>query len=71
MCQSGSRAPIAAAELHEVGYKEVYTQYQGFEGLKAKDGPNRGKRLYNGWKNAGLPWIYAMETAKMYFNFAP
>ena len=71
MCQSGSRAPIAAEALHEAGYKRVYTQYQGFEGVKAKEGPDSGKRVVNGWRNAGLPWIYRLETAKMYFNFAP
>ncbi|MEJ2576942.1 MAG: rhodanese-like domain-containing protein [Gammaproteobacteria bacterium] len=71
MCQSGSRAPIAARELHDAGYREVYTQYQGFEGIKAKQGPHQGKRMVNGWKLAGLPWIYRLETAKMYFNFAP
>jgi rhodanese-related sulfurtransferase len=71
MCQSGSRAPIAARELHAAGYERVYTQYQGFEGVKAKAGPNAGKRVVNGWKLAGLPWVYQLETAKMYFNFAP
>jgi rhodanese-related sulfurtransferase len=71
MCQSGSRAPIAARELHEAGYERVYTQYQGFEGVKAKAGPDAGKRVVNGWKRAGLPWVYQLEAAKMYFNFAP
>jgi len=71
MCQSGSRVPIAARLLHQAGFSEVYTQYQGFEGLKAKQGPDRGKRIVNGWKNARLPWSYQLEPGKMYFNFAP
>ena len=71
MCQSGSRVPTAARLLHEAGFGEVYTQYQGFEGYKAKSGPDKGKRVVNGWKNADLPWSYKLDPAKMYFNFAP
>lgn len=71
MCTSGSRAPKAARALHEAGFKQVYTQYQGFEGLKAKSGKNKGKRLVNGWKNDGLPWSYKLKKEKMYFNFTP
>lgn len=71
MCQSGSRVPIAAHLLHQAGFREVYTQYQGFEGFKAKQGPGQGKRVVNGWKNANLPWSYQLDASKMYFNFAP
>lgn len=71
MCQSGSRVPLAARLLHAAGFAEVYTQYQGFEGFKAKDGPYKGKRVVNGWKNANLPWSYKLDASKMYFNFAP
>lgn len=71
MCQSGSRVPQAARLLHQAGFSEVYTQYQGFEGVKAQDGPDRGKRVVNGWKNADLPWSYRLDAARMYFNFAP
>ncbi len=71
MCQSGSRVPAAAKLLHEAGFERVYTQYQGFEGIKAKDGPRRGQRVINGWKNADLPWSYQLDPARMYFNFAP
>jgi len=69
ICQSGSRVPKAAASLHEAGFKKVYSQYQGFEGIKAKSGTNKGKRLVNGWKNAGLPWSYKLKKQAMYFNF--
>jgi len=71
MCQSGGRSPYAARSLHDAGYKEVYFQVEGFEGLKLKQGPDKGKRLKNGWKNAGLPWNLYLKTEKMYFNFAP
>jgi hypothetical protein len=30
----------------------------------AKDGPQAGKRVVNGWKNAGLPWSYQLEKEK-------
>ncbi len=71
MCQAGSRAPIAARLLHAAGFETVYTQYQGFEGFKAKGGPRQGQRVVNGWKNAELPWSYTLDRNKMYFNFAP
>ena len=71
MCTSGSRAPYAAKALHKAGYKKVYTSIEGFEGIKAKEGPNKGQRLVNGWKNHNLPWSYKLPTSKMYFNFDP
>ena len=71
ICQSGSRSPVAARELHEAGYQIVYTQVEGFEGKKAKSGPNKGKRVVSGWKKEGLPWSYDLVADKMYFNFAP
>ena len=69
MCQSGSRVPAAAEELHDAGFSKVYSQYQGFEGIKAKTGINQGQRVVNGWKNAGLPWSFRMNKDAMYFNF--
>lgn len=71
MCTSGGRSPVAARTLHEAGFGRVYTQYQGFEGIKAVDGPNKGQRVVNGWRNAGLPWGYRLPADKMYFNFDP
>ena len=69
MCLAGGRVPRAAKKLHGNGFIKVYSQYQGFEGIKAKTGPNKGKRVVNGWKNAGLPWSYELDKSKMYFNF--
>ena len=71
MCTSGSRAPYAASALYKAGFKAVYTQVEGFEGIKATEGEHKGKRVVAGWKNEGLPWGYKLPTAKMYFNFDP
>ncbi len=66
ICRSGDRSAAGANLLAEAGYKHVYTVVDGFEGDLAKDGPNAGRRAVNGWKNAGLPWSYKLEKAKMY-----
>ena len=71
MCQSGGRSPVAARAMHKAGYRAVYFQVEGFEGIKAKEGKEKGKRVVNGWKNEGLPWGYDLKTEKMYFNFEP
>ena len=71
MCASGNRAPFAVKALHEAGFKEVYSQVDGFEGVKAKTGKDKGKRTVSGWKVSGLPWSYDLVPEKMYFNFAP
>jgi len=70
MCQSGGRGPLAAKKLHQAGYEKVYFQVEGFEGIKAKEGPDKGKRVIAGWKHDGLPWSYKLPADKMYFNFA-
>lgn len=69
ICQSGSRVPIAAKALHEAGFEKVYTQHEGFEGVKSKNKSDMGARNINGWKKAGLPWSYNLEPTSMYFNF--
>ena len=71
MCKGGTRAPWAAKALYRAGFTTVYTQGEGFEGIKAKTGPDKGKRVVDGWKNEGLPWSYDLVADKMYFNFAP
>lgn len=68
MCRSGDRSAVAANVLAKAGYKNVYTVYDGFEGDVAKSGENTGKRTVNGWKNAGLPWEYHMDKAKIYMD---
>lgn len=71
MCASGTRAPFAAKALHEAGFTKVYTQIEGFEGGRAKSGPDKGKRVVEGWKKENLPWSYDLVPEKMYFNFDP
>lgn len=68
MCRSGSRSAKAANLLDQMGYKNVYTVVDGFEGDKAKSGPNKGHRVVNGWKNSDLPWSYKLAKGKMYFE---
>lgn len=71
MCATGNRAPFAVKALHKAGFKEVYSQVEGFEGVKAKSGKGKGKRVVSGWKVSKLPWSYDLIPEKMYFNFAP
>ena len=61
ICRSGSRSAKAANILYELGYSNVYSVVDGFEGDKAADGPEKGRRMVNGWKNAGLEWTYAIS----------
>ncbi len=70
MCRSGDRSSKAVNLLAELGYTKVYTVVDGFEGDVAKDGPDAGKRVVNGWKNAGLPWTYKLDKDKLYLPAA-
>ncbi len=68
MCRSGKRSAKAVNMLADNGYTNVYTVVDGYEGDKVKQGPNKGKRLKNGWKNSGLPWTYSLDKDYMYFT---
>lgn len=67
ICRSGTRSAKAVDALASAGYKHVYNIVEGVEGDLVEDpqSPNHGKRLKNGWKNAGLPWTYDLDPAKM------
>lgn len=67
ICRSGDRSAKAQDRLQMSGYTKVYGIAEGFEGDMAKDVPKSGQRAVNGWKNAGLPWTYKLDKAKMYF----
>jgi rhodanese-related sulfurtransferase len=67
ICRSGDRSSKAADRLQAAGYTKVYSVTEGFEGDRAGDGPDKGQRVVNGWKNAKLPWSYKLDKAKMYF----
>lgn len=67
MCRSGStRSAPAADALYAMGYANVYSMVDGFEGGKAKDGAHKGARVVDGWKNAGLPWGWKLEKDVVY-----
>lgn len=61
MCRSGDRSAKAVDLLAELGYTQVYSVVDGFEGDMSKE----GLRNVNGWKNAGLPWSYKLAKNKM------
>lgn len=63
ICRSGDRSSRGANRLAEDGFTQVYSVVDGFEGDLSKD----GRRSVNGWKNAGLPWSYKLDKARMYF----
>lgn len=67
MCRSGDRSAKAADLMAKSGYTNVWSAIDGFEGDKAKDGDNKGKRTVNGWKNANLPWTYTLDKNKIFF----
>jgi len=66
ICQGGVRAAAAADVLTQAGFPRVYAIVDGFEGDPATDGPQKGQRIVNGWRNAGLPWTTRLDHAKMY-----
>jgi rhodanese-related sulfurtransferase len=65
ICRSGDRSAMSADLLGRYGYTNVWSVVDGFEGDMAKDGPNKGKRMVNGWKNIGLPWSYHVDQNKV------
>ena len=70
LCRSGSRSALAINTLAEAGFKNSYNICDGFEGdkLKLPGSDNDGKRVVNGWKNAGLPWTYKVDPKLMYVH---
>lgn len=68
ICRSGDRSAKAAGLLYLAGYKQVYSVTEGFEGDMAKDGPRKGERVVNGWKNNELPWTYTLDQSKLFWG---
>lgn len=66
ICRSGNRSARAASLLFELGYKNAYSVVDGYEGDKLRDGPLKGRRLANGWKNEGLDWTYKIDSSQVY-----
>jgi rhodanese-related sulfurtransferase len=73
MCRSGGRSAIAVNQLAAAGFRNVYNITDGMEGDEVKDPGSvyYGQRLVNGWKNAGLPWTYDVDSARMVLPPAP
>ena len=63
ICRSGDRSSRGADRLAAEGFTQVWSVVDGFEGDLGGD----GRRGVNGWKNAGLPWSYKLDRARMYF----
>ncbi|MFC2992569.1 rhodanese-like domain-containing protein [Halomonas tibetensis] len=62
MCRSGAtRSAPGADVITEMGYNQVYSVNDGFEGSTLKEGDSQGVRAMNGWRNAGLPWSYEID----------
>jgi rhodanese-related sulfurtransferase len=63
MCRSGTRSAASVNRLAALGYKNVYSIIDGFEGDKVSDDDSyfKGKRMKNGWKNSGAPWTYDLD----------
>jgi rhodanese-related sulfurtransferase len=68
MCRSGKRSSKAVNMLADAGFTRAYSVVDGYEGDKAKQGENKGKRTVNGWKNSGMPWTYSLDKDLMYFT---
>ena len=68
ICRSGDRSALSADLLARYGYTNVWSVVDGFEGDLAKDGPRKGQRAVNGWKNEGLPWTYTLDRKKVYMK---
>ena len=63
MCRSGAtRSAPAADVIAEMGYSDVYSMTDGFEGEKLKEGNSQGVRAQDGWRNSGLPWSYDINS---------
>jgi rhodanese-related sulfurtransferase len=67
ICRSGGRSARAVDALAKAGYTQVYNIVDGVEGDLINDpaSPNHGKRMKNGWMNAGLPWNYEVDPTKL------
>ena len=64
ICRSGGRSAWSVNALAQAGFMDVYNVIDGTEGdMVAEQGSLYvGKRMKNGWKNAGLPWTYRCDT---------
>lgn len=73
MCRSGPRGAAGVNLLAKAGFTNVYNLIEGFEGVSIAEGPDKGQRTVNGWKNSGLPWDVpkSLDIKKMYGDPVP
>ena len=62
MCRSGAtRSAPGADVIAEMGFSQVYSVNDGFEGGTLQEGDSQGVRAADGWRNSGLPWSYEID----------
>nr|WP_298410811.1 rhodanese-like domain-containing protein [uncultured Halomonas sp.] len=61
MCRSGSRSDKAAERVAAMGFNNVHSMDQGFEGSPLEKRNSKGVRAVDGWRNSGLPWSYEID----------
>jgi rhodanese-related sulfurtransferase len=62
LCRSGGRSVVAARAALSAGFTHVFNVEEGFEGKPDA----KGYRSIGGWKNSGLPYTFAIDSAKIY-----
>ena len=63
ICRSGAtRSAPAVDRLAGYGYHNVWSVTDGFEGNTLPEGPSKGVRALDGWRNSGLPWSYRVPA---------
>jgi len=70
ICRSGGRSALAVNALAEAGFENAYNVIDGMEGDLVNDpgSADHGKRMKNGWKNAGLPWTYDVNPKLLWIS---
>jgi rhodanese-related sulfurtransferase len=68
VCRSGDRSKKALDLLAKEGFQNAYNVRDGMEGETVRDPESvfQGKRMKNGWKNAGLPWTCELDPELVY-----
>lgn len=67
LCRSGGRSAMAVNFLVQAGYTDLWNITDGMEGDPVDDPESLygGKRMKNGWKNAGAPWTYQVDPERI------
>jgi len=67
-CRSGERGAMAVDRLAAAGFTRAYNIVDGMEGGMVDDPESvyRGRRMKNGWENAGLPITYEIDLDRVW-----